>query len=381
MTPARRSALRWAAWVVGGAVALGSTFTLGVVAGAGSAPSASPTPPSLLDQAAREIAEDGLHPVDRSVLDAAAIKAMLQAADDQWGSWGDGASSRGSYAGVGLWLRRSGASLRVAQVAAGGPAEAAGVEVGDEVRSVDGQPSAGLSAEDAAAALRGRAGTAVVLTLDRAGSVRTLRLVRAVVASPEVTSSLVTPHVGRIVVPVFSQGVGRQVREAARDLVRRHATALVLDLRGDPGGLLSEAVETASAFLDGGAVVTYTRRDELAQRLDAGGRGDTTTPLVVLVDGSTASAAEVVAGALQDRGRAVVVGSRTFGKGTVQEPHRLADGSSLALTVARYTLPSGRSVEGVGIEPDIQVFDPAASLSRAVEVLSGLLADTGSGRG
>ena len=102
---------------------------------------------------------------------------------------------------------------------------------------------------------------------------------------------------------------------------------------------------------------------------------------MVLVDGSTASAAEVVAGALQDRGRAVVVGARTFGKGTVQEPHLLPDGSSLAITVARYTLPSGRSVEGVGIEPDIQVFDPAAALNRAVEVLSGLVADTGSGRG
>ena len=380
MTPSRR-VLRWAVWGVSAVVVLGSTFTLGVVAGAGSTPDAEPTAPSLLDQAASEIAEDGLHPVDRSVLDAAAIKAMLQAADDQWGSWGDGASSRGSYAGVGLWLRRSGSTLRVAQVAAGGPAEQAGVQVGDEVRSVDGRSADGLSAEDAAAALRGRPGTAVVLTLAQGGSLRTLSLTRAVVAAPEVTATLVSSHVGRIVVPVFSQGVGRQVRDAARELVKQHATGLVLDLRGDPGGLLSEAVETASAFLDGGAVVTYSRRDEVAQRLDAAGRGDTTTPLVVLVDGSTASAAEVVAGALQDRGRAVVVGSRTFGKGTVQEPHRLADGSSLALTVARYTLPSGRSVEGVGIEPDIQVLDGAAALHRAVEVLSGLLADTGGGRG
>jgi carboxyl-terminal processing protease len=192
---------------------------------------------------------------------------------------------------------------------------------------------------------------------------------------------MISTHVGRIVVPAFTQGTGRQVRASLRDLQAQHATGVVLDLRGDPGGLLSEAVETASAFLDGGAVVSYARRDERAQRLDAAGHGDTTTPLVVLVDGSTASAAEVVAGALQDRGRAVVVGARTFGKGTVQEPHLLPDGSSLALTVASYTLPSGRSVEGVGIEPDIQVFEVAAALNRAVEVLSGLVADTGSGRG
>jgi carboxyl-terminal processing protease len=115
--------------------------------------------------------------------------------------------------------------------------------------------------------------------------------------------------------------------------------------------------------------------------LHAAPGGDTRTPLVVLVDGGTASAGEVVAGSLQDRGRAVVVGGRTFGKGTVQEPHHLADGSSLALTVARYVLPSGRSVEGVGIEPDIQVAGASAAFARAVEVLTGLLADTGSGRG
>jgi carboxyl-terminal processing protease len=379
MRPALRRPLRWGAWAAGAAAALGTSFTLGVLAGAGSTPDHD-APTGVLDQAATEIASDGLHPVNRSVLDAAAIQAMLAAADDQWGSWGDGSSGQGRYAGVGLWLRGQGTTIRVAQVAAGGPADKAGVQVGDELNAVDGRTLAGLDAAQAAAALRGRTGTSVELSLRHGDGVRSVRLTRAVVSSPAVTASMVG-KVGRIVVPAFTQGVGRQVREAARELRAKHATGLVLDLRGDPGGLLSEAVETASAFLDGGAVVTYTRRDELAQRLNADGRGDTTTPLVVLVDGSTASAAEVVAGALQDRGRAVVVGTRTFGKGTVQEPHRLADGSSLALTVARYTLPSGRSVEGVGIEPDIQVFDGAAAMDRAVEVLSGLLADTGSGRG
>jgi carboxyl-terminal processing protease len=128
--------------------------------------------------------------------------------------------------------------------------------------------------------------------------------------------------------------------------------------------------------------VTYTRRDAAPTRLDAVGAGNTSVPLVVIVDGGTASAAEVVTGALQDRGRAVVVGSRTFGKGTVQEPKSLSDGSSLALTVARYNLPSGRSIDGVGIEPDIEVVsnDTRVALHRAMEVLVGLQADTG-GRG
>jgi carboxyl-terminal processing protease len=163
------------------------------------------------------------------------------------------------------------------------------------------------------------------------------------------------------------------------------ATGLVLDLRDDPGGLLDEAVGTASAFLDGGPVVSYVHHGEAPRRMDASPNGETATPLVVLINGGTASAAEVVAGALQDRGRAVLVGSQSFGKGSVQEPSRLADGSGVELTVGHYVTPSGRSLDGVGIDPDIEVpFGAAPSVadSRAVEVLHGLLADSGSaGRG
>jgi carboxyl-terminal processing protease len=182
-------------------------------------------------------------------------------------------------------------------------------------------------------------------------------------------------------VPVFEPGVGRQVRDALRRLPG--ARGMLLDLRGNGGGRLDEAVETASAFLDRGPVVAYTRRHGPAQRLDALGEGDTGRPLVVLVDGGTASAAEVVAAALRERGRAVLVGSRTVGKGSVQEARRLADGSSLELTVARWTPPSGRSVEGVGLVPDIEVAAGAApevAVRRGVEVLTGLRA-AGGGRG
>jgi len=380
MHPSLRATARRVAWGVGGVAALVSTFVFGVVAGAGSAPP-TPKPSGVLDEAADRIASDGLQPVTRDVLDAAAIKAMLAAADDQWGSWGDGSTSSGSYAGIGLWLRQHGGVLEVSQLAAGGPAERAGVRVGDGVLAIDGRSADGLRASDAATALRGKVGSRVRLALLRDGTRRTITMTRAVVPGTGVTADMVSTAVGRIVVPAFTQGTGRQVRDSLRALKGQQATGVVLDLRGNPGGLLAEAVETASAFLTGGEVVTYARRDEPPQRLDVVGPGDGSLPLVVLVDGATASAAEVVAGALQDRGRAVVVGARTFGKGSVQEPARLPDGSSLALTVARYTLPSGRSVEGVGIEPDIQVFDARAAMPRAIEVLVGLLADTGGGRG
>jgi hypothetical protein len=285
-----RRATRWTGFGVAGAAALGTAFTLGVLAGTGSTPAQPPPSTPVLDDAASQIAGNALKPVDRNALEGAAIRGMLTAAGDRWGGW--------------------------------------------------------------------------ALTPDAAAKNR------------PVTTTMVSEHVGRIVIPGFSKGTGRQVRAAVTELQKQHVTGIVLDLRGNPGGLLSESVETASAFLAGGHVVTYTRRDELPQHLDAIGKGDTKTPLVVLVDGGTASGAEVVAGALQDRGRAVIVGSRTFGKGSVQEPHTLSDGSSLALTVARYTLPSGRSVEGVGIEPDIDVIRPSAMIGRALEVLIGLRADT-----
>lgn len=374
----RRTVIRRSGYALAAVAALSTAFVLGVVAGAGSTPAREDAVEvGVLDDAADEIAGSSLLPVDRRALDAAAIKAMLNAAGDQWGSWGDGVAGNGAYAGVGLWLRLAGTDLVVSQVAGGSPADEAGIQAGDLLREVDSRATRGLAPAEVASALRGRTGTTVSLLLLRGETARSLALTRAAVAALEVTTSVLDRRVGRIVVPAFNRGTGHRVRDAVEELRGKGVTGIVLDLRGDPGGLLSEAVETASAFLDGGHVVTYARRDEPAQRLEAVGTGDTRTPLVVLVDGSTASAAEVVAGALQDRGRAVVVGSRTFGKGSVQEPRHLSDGSALALTVATYSLPSGRSVEGVGIEPDIEVGSDGA-LQRAVEVLTGLLADTGS---
>jgi carboxyl-terminal processing protease len=156
---------------------------------------------------------------------------------------------------------------------------------------------------------------------------------------------------------------------------------VILDLRGNPGGLVDEAVNVASAFLDGGVVVSYETRTNGVQTLDALGKGDTETPLVVLVDGGTASAAEIVTAALQDRNRAVVVGSRTFGKGSVQQPTMLSDGSGLELTIGRYRTPSGRLLDGVGVDPDVSVpvsSAPEVAESRALDVLVGLVASNGS---
>jgi carboxyl-terminal processing protease len=284
----------------------------------------------------------------------------------------------GRYSGVGLWLGTAeGAAVRVASVQPGSAAGRAGVRVGDVVIAVAGSPATGWSVTEVATALRGRPAGEVELTVRRAGLEHRFQLRRSLVETTDVTVRRRPGQVRFIQVSAFTRGVGRQVRRAVTTDPAGHAGGLVLDLRGNPGGLLDEAVETASAFLTGGRVVTYEKRGAAPQRFDVTAPGDGRTPLVVLVDAGTASAAEVVAGSLSDRDRAVIVGSRTFGKGSVQEPVRLADGSALELTVGRYRTPAGRNLDGVGIDPDVAISadrPPLTAEQRALAVLRGLLA-------
>jgi carboxyl-terminal processing protease len=348
---------------------------------------------SVLDQAEHRISTQAVEPVSTAELERAAVEGMLRALDDRWSAYyaaGDFARFQqvlaGSYSGVGVWVHRANdGSLRVMSVQPHSPAATAGLKAGDVLVSVSGRAVADRSVADVVSDLRGDAGSTVDVQYRRHGSIITARLTRATVPDDDVSASMITPSIERLRVAAFTRGVGRWVREQVARAHDRHLQGLVLDLRDDPGGLLDEAVETASAFLDGGPVVSYEQRNSSPRVLRALGRGDTGLPLVVLVDGGTASAAEIVAAALQDRGRAVLIGSRTFGKGSVQAPSRLSDGSALELTVGHYLTPSGRSLDGIGVEPDVEVPPNAASAAleqRAVEVLSGLTADAGSsGRG
>jgi carboxyl-terminal processing protease len=272
----------------------------------------------------------------------------------------------------------------VSSVQASSPASEAGVRAADVLVSVNGKSTKSTSVAAAAAALRGPAGSTVSLVLRRANVNRTLSLVRRALPSDDVTVDKLNAHVGRITVGAFTRGVGHQVRDGLAELRAEHVSGVVLDLRDNPGGLLDEAVEAASALLPAGTpVVSYAGNDGKATVLRASGaEPDTVTPIAVLVDGATASAAEILAGALQDDQRAVIVGSRTFGKGTVQQPMPLPDGSAIELTIANYRTPGGRSLDGIGLAPDIDVAASAgdqAAQSRAIEVLSGLLADAGTG--
>jgi carboxyl-terminal processing protease len=348
--------------------------------------------PGVIDEAAERIAASAAQPVDRVELQRAAIEAMLATLDDEWSAYyapSEFASFEdaleGRYSGVGVWLRRGSRGVEVGSVQEGSPADSAGVSAGDVLVAVDGRQLSGRSVDEAAQRLRGEGGSAVDVAIQRGRAKRAVRLTRTTYSSEAVVLERLRGSVVRLAIPSFTRGVGRELRRALSDDASAYRGGIVLDLRDNSGGYLDEAVEVASAFLDGGPVVSYERRNGDRRVLNALGAGDTDTPVVVLVNGGTASAAEVVAAALQDRGRAVVVGSKTYGKGSVQEPSRLSDGSALELTVGRYLTPDGRSLDGVGVEPDVVVADtqPArAAERRAITVLSGLLAalDTG-GRG
>ena len=369
------------------AAALVCAYGAGVVSGSGSERHAAVAGGgSVLDEAAAKIGGRAARPVDRGELDRAAIEGMLRGLGDKWAHYYsareyDDVEGRltGRYSGVGLWLGREDGDSRVlvASVQPGTPAARAGVRAGDVVTRVGQASVTGWDISRVAEALRGRPDETVELTVERGRRTMRFHLARTKVSGGDVTVTELPEHARMIRVGAFTRGTGGQVRAAVtgRSPAGRPGGGVLLDLRGNPGGLVDEAVETASAFLPGGPVVTYEPRGRPVQRRTVTAPGDARTPLVVLVDAGTASAAEIVAGSLRDRDRAVIVGSRTYGKGSVQEPLRLADGSVIELTVGRYRTPSGRNLDGVGIEPDVEVSAdrPAkAAERRARTVLRGL---------
>jgi carboxyl-terminal processing protease len=344
---------------------------------------------TVIEQAERAIQDHAATPVPKAVLEQAAVDGMLRALGDPWSAYYEPAefaryqrTLSGSYSGVGIWVRRATSGvLQIESVQSGSPAAAAGLRAGDVLIAVAGLPVAGRTVADVADALWGRPGSSVTIRVERHGRQITEVLSRAQIRNGDVRADRIVPGVERLRIAMFTRGVSEWVRDRVRAAERDHLRGIVLDLRDDPGGLLDEAIRTASAFLDGGTVATYVQRGSRPAPLATrGSRGNTGIPLVVLVNGGTASAAEIVAGALQDRGRAVIVGSQTYGKGSVQAPDRLSDGSNIELTVGHYLTPDGRSLDGVGITPDVIIGAEIAQsvfFERAVQVLSGLTADAG----
>jgi len=288
---------------------------------------------------------------------------------------------RGSYGGIGVTLRRDGEGRMVLAPYADSPAERAGVQEGDVLLAVDRLPvTPETTVDDVSARLHGEAGTPVTLTLARPPTPAfDLSIVREEIRVPSIAWRVLgrAPDVGYLHVETFTERTGEEVYDALQELLQEaEISGLVLDLRDNAGGLIDPAVTTVSQFLRDGVVLTELRRDAQDRTFpvrDGGVAAD--VPMAVLVNGGTASAAEIVAGALQDRGRAPLVGEPTFGKGSVQTIYDLSDGSSLHVTSAIWLTPNRRRINGMGLAPDIPVArdegsqDADEQLDRAVDYL------------
>lgn len=288
----------------------------------------------------------------------------------------------GRFSGIGVWLKQKGEDLEIISVLPSSPALEAGLERGDVIRTIDEEEVAKFSSDEAVAMIKGPEGSEVSLGIERAGTPMSFTIVRETIDIPNVRTSLTEGNLGYIRLLGFSRGASEQVRSEVTRLTAAGAEGIVLDMRDNGGGLFTEAVDVASVFIEEGEIVTYRERSEADVVYEAEGKAFEDVPLVVLVNEGTASASEIVAGALQDSDRAIVVGTTTFGKGSVQEVLPLLDASAVKLTTAAYLTPDGRSINGKGIDPDVEVdADAVVQRQRAVEILRGIVLSVNESQG
>ncbi|MBA3922283.1 MAG: PDZ domain-containing protein [Nostocaceae cyanobacterium] len=267
----------------------------------------------------------------------------------------------GELSGIGIRMEvnEKTKKLTVVEAIENSPAIKAGLQGGDEIVAIDGKPTLKMKVEEASNLIRGKAGTPISLQIARQGKPEsTVKLVRATIEVPTVSYSLKsegTRRVGYIRLREFSAHAGDQMQRAIRDLNAKQVDSYVLDLRGNPGGLLQASIEIARMWIDDGGIVRTVDRKGACEEAKANHTSITKRPLAVLVDGNSASASEILTGALKDNKRAVVVGGQTFGKALVQSVHELGDGSGLAVTIAHYFTPLGTDINHKGIAPDIKV--------------------------
>jgi carboxyl-terminal processing protease len=323
----------------------------------------------LFSDAFERVRADYVRPVDDHELVNAAIEGMVSNLDPHSSymdakSYGDmQITTKGEFGGIGIEVTMEDGLIKVISPIDGTPAAKAGIKSGDYIAAIDGASIQGLPLNDAIDKMRGAEGSKVTLTVLRTGDKKPfdLTLVRSVIQVDNVRWHR-EGDIGYIRMPGFNEQTAEGLEKAVKDLKKQIGPGLrgyVLDLRNNPGGLLDEAIQVSSDFLDSGEVVsTRGRHPEDTQRYDAKAGGDVThgKPVVVLINAGTASAAEIVSGALQDHKRATIVGMTSFGKGSVQTIIPLGEGGgALRLTTARYYTPSGHSIQAQGIIPDIAV--------------------------
>ncbi|NMC30594.1 MAG: S41 family peptidase [Pelolinea sp.] len=333
-------------------------------------------------------------PVDDVKLMQSAIGGMMEGLGDKHSSYMDpetyqqvNAPLMGSYTGIGAWVDTSGESLVIIAPMPGSPAEAAGILSGDTVIAIDGKDMTGVDPNVVLQSILGPADTKVTLTITREGVDQPLEITitRATIEIPVIEYEMLDNNIGYIYLSQFSVNAGEEVRKALNDLMAQNPQGLILDLRDNTGGFLDAAFDVTSAFIEVGPIMIEETGDGAKQTYSAYGNAIAPDiPLVVLVNGGSASASEITAGAIQDRGRGMLVGTTTYGKGSVQNWIELeGDNGAIRVTIARWLTPNGKQINDIGLTPDVVVdytqadadagIDPQRE--KAIEILLGLIQD------
>ena len=329
-------------------------------------------------------------PAEENKLLYGAIKGMVEAWGDPYTRYVDPVQLKeeeiemeGEYGGLGIYIgQRDGRTLVISPIE-DTPADRAGLKPQDQIVKVEDEIILGWDSQQVVKRLRGKPGTSVTIWVRREGEEELLKfeIERENIKLVSVRSEMMEDRLGYVKITQFKQNTARDVRDAFKALIDGGARGFALDLRNNGGGLLNGAVEICDMFLNGGLVVGMKGRvDQANDEIYANPGTLTSLPMVVLINEGSASASEIVAGALSDRGRALSVGKKTFGKGSVQTLFNLTDGSGLYVTIARYHTPSGKVIDHVGLEPDVEVEGEVTKekekdeqLKRAVEELKGII--------
>ena len=329
--------------------------------------------------------------VDYTKLIDGAIAGMVKTLDDPHSIYLDQqmyelmrSHTEGSFGGVGIVMGFKDNKITVISVMEGTPSETAGIKTGDEIIAVDGTPTTEIEPEGVALRIRGAVDTDVTLRIHRAGEEDKDYIVRRAMIQVHTVAGQMLPDtdgIGYIRIASFSEHTADEFKEAYRALEESGVKGMIIDLRENPGGLVTSCVEVANMLVPQGPVVSVVQRDGTREEYDSD-LAEEKYPLVVLIDGNSASASEILAGALQDTGAATLVGEKSYGKGSVQVVLPLYDDDALKLTIAKYYTPSGRSIDGTGIDPDVAV-EPQADgaddvqLLKAIDIMKGKIAGVG----
>lgn len=316
------------------------------------------------------IEEDYFKKVDSRQLQDESLKGIVRALKDRFSAYYTPSEARefrqslsAEFEGIGVTVQEDKRGLKIVTVFENTPAERAKLRKSDLIVGVNGKSIAGVPSDVATGRIKGRAGTKVTLSIQSEGAKRPrpVEVERAKIDVPVARGEMRERDgvkIAHVRLATFSHGAHGAVRKELEPLLKKGAKGIVLDLRGNGGGLLTEAVLVSSLFVEDGLIVSTKGRNRTEQKFDAeGSAAAPELPMVVLVDGGSASASEIVAGALRDRGRAQVIGEKTFGKGVFQEVETLSDGSILELTVGSYFLPKGANLANNGIPPQVKARD------------------------